>query len=129
LSWFVVSRLFWSVLFALIWAFSSKEINQFLTSSQIERFLGLGLKNRCFSFYFDFSLIGFKLDNDLLEVAPLLPCDHAHQVSWQLVKIWVQIGRSKWEAIWGRSCSVLVRNSRTVRRLTADGPLIGVHQV
>jgi hypothetical protein len=60
---------------------------RFLTSSQIGRFLGLGLKNRCFSFSFDFPLIGFKLGDDLLEVAPLLPCDHAHQVSWQLVKI------------------------------------------
>jgi hypothetical protein len=40
-------------------------------------------------------LIGFKLDDDLLEVAPLLPYDHAHQVSWQLVKIWPQIRISK----------------------------------
>jgi hypothetical protein len=41
---------------------------------------------------FDFPLIGFKLDDDLLEIAPLLPCNLEDQVWLQLVLIWPQIG-------------------------------------
>jgi hypothetical protein len=77
------------------WAFSLKEINQFLMSSQIGQFLSLGLKNRYFLFSFDLPLMGFKLGDDLLEVPPLLPCDNAYQVWWQLVLIWPQIRRTK----------------------------------
>jgi hypothetical protein len=43
-------------------------------SLQIGRFLGLGLKNHCFSFSFNFPLIDFKLGDDFLEVVPLLSC-------------------------------------------------------
>jgi hypothetical protein len=41
----------------------------------------------------NFSLIGFKLDDDLLGVAHPLPCDPLVQNWWQLVLIWPQIGR------------------------------------
>jgi hypothetical protein len=83
-------------------------------------FLGLGLKNRCFSFPFDFLLIVFKLGDDLLEVAPLLPCDHAYQVWWQLVLIWPQIGKIKGEAILGAPLFFYLRDSQTVRAWSTD---------
>jgi hypothetical protein len=35
-----------------------------------------------FPFPFDFLLIGFKLGDDLLEVAHLLPCDHMVKILW-----------------------------------------------
>jgi hypothetical protein len=50
------------------------------------------LENRCSSEFLDFPLIGFKLGDDLLGVAHLLPCDHVVKIWWQLVLIWPQIG-------------------------------------
>jgi hypothetical protein len=76
-----------------------------------------------------FPLIGFKLGDDLLEVAPLLSCDHAHQVSWQLVKIWPQIGRSKTGGDFRSSLFLLFRDSRTVRGTVADSPGIEIFSV
>jgi hypothetical protein len=74
-------------------------------------------------------LIGFKLGDDLLEVAPLLPCDHAHQVSWQLVKIWPQIGRSKRGDDFRSSLFLLFRDSWTVHGIVADSPGVGIFSV
>jgi hypothetical protein len=74
-------------------------------------------------------LIGFKLGDDLLEVAPLLPCDHDHQVLWQLVKIWSQIGRSKRGGDFWSSLFLLFHDSRRVRGTVADSPGVEIFSV
>jgi hypothetical protein len=65
-----------------------------------------GEKNRCFSRSSDFPLIGFKLGDDLLEIAPQLPYDYAHEVWWQLVLIWPQNRRIEGGGDW-KSLSAL----------------------
>ena len=52
----------------------------------------LGLETQCSSGFLHFPLIGFKLGDDILGVAHLLPCDHVVKIWWQLVWIWPQIG-------------------------------------
>jgi hypothetical protein len=46
----------------------------------------------CSSEFLDFPLIYFKLGDDLLGVAHLLPCDHVVKIWWELVLICPQIG-------------------------------------
>ena len=47
--------------------------------------------NQCSSGFLDFPLISFKLGDDLIGVAHLLPCDHVVKIWWQLILIWSQI--------------------------------------
>jgi hypothetical protein len=76
------------VIYNVSWAFPPKKFTQFLMRSQIKSNCELGFQNWCFPFPFDFLSIVFELGYDPLEVAPLLPCDRAYQVSWKLVLIW-----------------------------------------
>jgi hypothetical protein len=71
------------------WAFPPKKINQFLTSSQIGRFLSLGLKNQCFSFFFDFPWIGSKLGVDVLKISSQHSQEPTCKVSSQTELFWL----------------------------------------
>jgi hypothetical protein len=82
--------------------------------SQIGANHELGFLNRFFSFSFDFLLIGFKLGDDLLGVAHLLPCDHVVKIWWQLVLIWPQIGRFLVGGDFSGALFLLIRDSRTI---------------
>jgi hypothetical protein len=88
-----------------------KEITQFLTRSQIRANHELGFLNRCFSFSFDFPLIGFKLGDDLLGVAHLLPYDHVVKIWWQFILIWPQIGRFLVGGDFSSALFLLIRDS------------------
>jgi hypothetical protein len=103
------------VIYDMSWAFSLKEITQFLMRSQIGAKHEVGFLNRCFSFSFNFLLIGFKLGDDLLGIAHLLPCDDVVKIWWQLVFIWPQIGRFLVGGDFSGALFLLIRDSRIVR--------------
>jgi hypothetical protein len=70
------------------WAFLLKEINRFLMRSQIGRFLGLGLKNRCLFVLLRFLVIGLKLGVDVSKISSQHSQEPTCKVSSQSELFW-----------------------------------------